>query len=175
MEKTDCTRIGSILKTFGYKGEYVVQVDDEFLDIMIQVGSVFIETDEELVPYFIETFDAGDEDLHNFKLEDINDVDHAKQFTGSILWFPVASLPEGYTEQKLLSDIKGFRVIDHKLGEVGIAEDVIEMPHQSLLRFYQGKKEILLPVNEKFILKTDRTKKQIHIAAPEGLIESYLE
>jgi 16S rRNA processing protein RimM len=175
VEKIDCVRIGRILKTFGYKGELVVQIDEEFLDVMIREGSVFIETDEELVPFFIEVFEAGDQDLHNVKLEDIDDVGCAKNFSGSFLWFPLAGLPEELPEQKQLRDIKGYAVVDLKMGEAGIAEDVIEMPQQLILRFYQGKKEILLPVNEAFIIKIDRKKKKITIDAPDGLIDSYLE
>jgi 16S rRNA processing protein RimM len=90
------------------------------------------------------------------------------------LWFPLNMLPQGFADQNLLLDIKGFQVIDRIYGEVGIAEEVFELSQQSILRIYKGKKEILLPVNDKFILKTDRKKRQIHIEAPDGLIESYL-
>jgi 16S rRNA processing protein RimM len=174
MEKTDCILIGRILKTFGYKGGYVVQIGDSFLETVLSEGSIFIETDEELVPYFIETFEEGEDELHNIKFEDVDDVDRAKEFSGSLLWFPVNSLPEALREEDALLGIKGYQVIDQKFGEIGIAEDVIDLPRQSLLRFYKGEKEILLPVNETFIQKIDRRNKQIFIDAPDGLIDTYL-
>jgi 16S rRNA processing protein RimM len=174
VEKSDCAQIGRVIKTFGYKGEFIAQIGKEFIEILLHEGSVFIETDEELVPYFIEFCESGDKDLYTLKFEDIDDVGQAKEFSTSILWFPVSKLPEEIKDNIILLDIKGFLVIDEHYGELGLAEEIIEMPKQSILRILRGKKEILLPVNEQFILETDRDKKQIRICAPEGLIESYL-
>jgi 16S rRNA processing protein RimM len=174
MEKSNCVSIGRIHKTFGYKGSCVVQIGDHFLETVLNEGSVFIENDEELVPYFIETFEEGEEGLHSIKFEDIDDVDRAKELNGSLVWFPLSSLPEALQEADMLFEIRGYQVIDQKFGEIGIAEDVMDMPQQSLLRFFKGKKEILLPMNETFIHKIDRRKKQIFINAPDGLIDSYL-
>jgi 16S rRNA processing protein RimM len=174
MKRSGCTEAGRILKTFGYKGEMIAQVRAEFIDIIVKEGSVFIETDEELVPFFIEYVEEGNQDLFTFKFEEIDDVGQAKEFTGNTLWLPLSVIPEDITTKDLLVDIKGYRVIDRNYGEVGIAEEVIEMPQQSILRIHKEKKEILLPVNEQFVLGIDRKKKQIHIDAPAGLIEAYL-
>jgi 16S rRNA processing protein RimM len=174
LEKSDGVLVGRIIKAFGYKGELIVQIGKEFISIITKEGFLFIETDEELVPFFIESFDEGDKDLHNIRFEDIDNVTHAKEFTGNTLWMPLTSLPEEFTEQNPLIDIRGFQVIDRNYGEVGIADEVFELSQQIILRIYKGNKEILLPVNDKFILKTDRKKRQIHIEAPDGLIESYL-
>ena len=174
MEKTDCIQAGRIVKTFGYKGEVIAHISEDFAKIIIKKGSIFIETDEELVPYFIESFEWGDKELHTIKFEDINDVGQAKAFSGNIIWFPTSMLPEGFTLPEPLSDIQGYTVIDKEYGEIGMAEDITELPSQSILRILQGDREILLPVNDDFILKVDRKKRQILIHAPQGLIESYL-
>jgi len=44
----------------------------------------------------------------------------------------------------------------------------------SLFEINRNGKEILIPVNDHFILKVDRTSKIIYLDVPEGLIELYL-
>jgi 16S rRNA processing protein RimM len=42
------------------------------------------------------------------------------------------------------------------------------------LRVELDKKEILIPIFEGLIRKVDREKKELHIEAPEGLIDLYI-
>jgi 16S rRNA processing protein RimM len=175
MEKSDCLEVGRIIKTFGYKGELIARIGKEFIGIIKNEGSVFIETDEELVPYFINELEHSEEDFYSFCIDDITSVDEAKSFNGSILWIPSDKIPKGTHKENPLQDITGYSVTDVNFGELGKADEVLEYPKHFVLRILKGKKEILLPVNDLYILEIDRKQQHILINAPEGLIETYLE
>ena len=65
-------------------------------------------------------------------------------------------------------------MIDNQHGNIGKVEYVLDLPQQSLMQIVFGEKEILIPIVDEIVLKVDRRKKEIHILAPEGLIEIYL-
>ncbi len=66
----------------------------------------------------------------------------------------------------------GFSILeDKKL--IGIVEEVIEQPHQLLLRTTYNSKETFIPLHEETIDKIDRKKKEIHVVLPEGLLDIY--
>lgn len=175
MEKTDCFEIGKIIKTFGYKGELIVRINKDFIKVIKKEGSVFIETDEELVPFFITEIEQEDQDYFRISFDDIDNVDIARNFTSCILWLPFNALPQDFLKKNPLRDIRDYLVTDVEFGYVGKASEVINYPQHSVLQILNGDKEILVPVIDKFILGIDRKKKEILINAPAGLIESYLE
>ena len=65
--------------------------------------------------------------------------------------------------------------MDENFGEAGIIEEVLEYPHQAVLRVLHKGKEILIPITDEIILEVDRETRTIRTRAPEGLIELYLE
>jgi 16S rRNA processing protein RimM len=175
MEKSDCTVIGRIIKTFGYKGELSAQIDIQCMDALTREAAVFIETDEELVPYFVENIEHSRQNFFFIKFEDIDDVGAAKVFCGKDAWMPRSVLPA--TAPIILSEeqIRGYSVNDEAYGLVGIADTIVELPEQRILRILNGDKEILLPVNETFVIRTNHAAKRIDIKAPGGLIDFYLK
>jgi 16S rRNA processing protein RimM len=61
------------------------------------------------------------------------------------------------------------------LGPTGKIEEVLEYPHQAVMRILNKDKEILIPITDEIIIGLDRENRILNIAAPEGLIEMYLE
>ena len=59
-------------------------------------------------------------------------------------------------------------------GNIGTLVKVMDLPRQSLLQIAFEDKEILVPLVDEVIMKVDRKKKELHIRAPEGLIDIYL-
>ena len=51
-------------------------------------------------------------------------------------------------------------------------EDIFETPQQLLAQVTYQEKEILIPLNEDFIIKIDNKKKSISLQLPDGLIDS---
>jgi len=59
-------------------------------------------------------------------------------------------------------------------GEIGVLENVLDLPQQALFQILHHDKEVLIPVVEEVIMQVDRARRTIYIRAPEGLIDLYL-
>lgn len=174
MKQDELFRLGKIVRTFGSKGEVVFQIDSEILDRIKKLESVFININENLVPFFIEHLERRPKNQAQVKLMDVDSADDAAILTGCEFFIPLEILPKQKGTHLYSFEIEGYTVIDAVRGETGTVRAVLEMPQQSLLAIEFNGKEILVPIVDEIIKKIDRKKKEIHIEAPEGLIELYL-
>ena len=174
MAKDDFFYLGKILKTHGNKGQVVVLLDVDTPEDYIELESVYLDLHGERIPFFI----AGLELKHNRKavvqFHDFNTIEDAMSLAGLEMYLPMETLPPLSENQFYFHEVIGFSVIDSTHGDIGLVEDIIELPHQSLFQIRHGEKEILVPVVDDIIVRVDRDKKQLLITAPEGLIEIYL-
>jgi 16S rRNA processing protein RimM len=108
------------------------------------------------------------------KFQDFDTLEDAESLQGLEMYLPVANLPALRGNQFYFHEIIGFHAVDQHHGDIGVIEDILELPHQSLFQVRCGEKEILIPVVDDIIQKVDRKKKLVLINAPPGLIEIYL-
>ena len=62
-------------------------------------------------------------------------------------------------------------MIDKEVGEVGVIEEILDMPQQEMTLIRYKKREVLIPLNEELILEIDEKKKQVMVDLPEGLLD----
>ena len=175
MDKESFFCLGKISKTFGYKGQVIVIADSGKPEKYKDLEFVFVEIKHERVPFFITEFSLQFRNSFSLKLEDIDSSDQAQKLVGCDVYIPEKEMITETDEEFNLSDLEGFEVTDVKAGYLGKINRILELPQQNIMQIFQGKKEILIPLNEDFIKKIDAKKKSIKIAAPEGLIEFYLQ
>ena len=174
MNKDDFYYLGKIAKPFGSKGQVVVFLDvDEPLHYR-KLESVYLDLDGEWVPFLIESVEIRSGRKALFHFEDVNTAEDAAAYTGREMYLPLASLPPLKGKKFYYHEVKGFTVIDSVHGNIGTLLKVLEFPRQAMLQIALGEKEILIPLVDEIILKVDRKKKELHIRAPEGLIDIYL-
>lgn len=174
MNKDDFYYLGKIAKPFGSKGQVVAFLDvDEPLHYS-KLESVYLDLDGEWVPFLVESVEiqAGKKALLHF--EDVKTAEDAAAYTGREMYLLLTSLPPLRGKKFYYHEIKGFSVIDAIHGTIGTLVKVLDLPRQSLLQIKSGDKEILIPIVDEVIMKVDRKKKELHIRAPEGLIDIYL-
>ena len=174
MNEDDFYYLGKILKTHGNKGQVSVHLDvDEPADYQ-KLESVYLDLHGERIPFFI----AGLELKHNrkavVKFHDFNTLEDAESLQGLEMYLPVTQLPALKGNRFYYHEIIGFQIVDQTHGNIGVVDDILELPHQSLFQVRHGEKEILIPVVDEIIQKVDRRKKLLMIEALPGLIEIYL-
>lgn len=174
MAGEDYINIGKILKTFGNHGDLIVKLEFDNLSGLQKMESVFLELDGERVPFFIDSYEQKAENRALIHFETVNSVEKAVRLTGAALFLPVSMLPALPEDEYYFHEIIGFSVRDEALGLIGTLAEVLEMPHQDILRIMNGEKEILIPAVDEIVIGIDRKKKVIRIQAPEGLIALYL-
>jgi len=150
MQKENCFYLGKIVKKYSFKGELLVKLDTDDPQQFIEMESVFVEQHNNLIPFFIEHSSLHKSELLRVKFEEVTSEADANALLGAALYLPLEALPK----------LTGNPVNDSTA--------------QSLFEIDRNGKEILIPINDQFILKVDRSKKTIHLDVPEGLIELYL-
>lgn len=166
--------IGILSKIHGVNGELVLRLNNNLItDDIEELGTVFIEFDGLLVPFFVSGFYSKNPNSFIIKFDDIDSADQANEFVNCKVFTQDLITPE---TDDLISDpdsIVGYTVIDKKYGNIGKISEFLNLPNNPLLRVIKGKREILIPVNDEYILEIDDANKTIFINATEGLIDLF--
>jgi 16S rRNA processing protein RimM len=147
-------------------------VDDP--EAYIELESVYLDLHGERIPFFIDGLDLKHNRRAVVKFHDFDSIEDAESLAGLEMYLPSTQLPPLGGNQFYFHEIIGYTVVDESYGNIGILEDILELPHQSIFQVRHGEKEILVPVVDEVILRLDRETRQLFIRAPEGLIDIYL-
>lgn len=174
MTKEECFYLGKIVSKFSFKGEVLIKLDTDEPESYTEMESVFVEYNENLVPFFFEKSALHKSTLLRAKFEDIDTEDDAEDIIGCELYLPLSFLPELEEGKFYFHEIIGFDVVDSTHGNVGKLVSINDSTAQALFEIKMGEKEILIPMNDEFIEKLDKKNKTIYLNTPEGLIDLYL-
>ena len=174
MNKDDFFYLGKVLKTYGNKGHLMVFLDVDVPGNYINLDAAFIGIGDERIPYIIEEIELKPKNIGVIRFMDIHTLEDAEVFVGRELYLPLTLLPALKGNRFYYHEVTGFTVIDKHHGNIGILRSVLDLPRQSLMQIQHGQKEILVPLIDEILVKVDREKRELHINAPEGLIEIYL-
>jgi 16S rRNA processing protein RimM len=167
-------KIGFTKKPHGLKGEIKLQIDDQYLEDLMETEVVLLTIKGKPTPYFIEDIRVGNAILAKF--EDVDTVEAANE---------IASKEMSLREQDILTDEErtyeeeagmeyedcvGYKIMDGDL-LVGEIEEVVEFPQQEMAILTREGKDILIPLNVAFVLKRDDATKTIFMELPKGLLD----
>jgi len=174
MQKSDCFYLGKIVRKYSFKGELLIKLDTDEPELYENLDALFVDLRNNLVPFFIESSQLHKSDLLRVKFEDVDTEADADALIKSDIYLPLEFLPKLEDDKFYFHEIIGFKVIDKNFGEVGVIKSVNDTTAQALFEIDRDGIEILIPMNDEFIVKVDKTKKEIKVDTPEGLIELYL-
>ncbi|NRB60562.1 MAG: 16S rRNA processing protein RimM [Winogradskyella sp.] len=174
MKKEDCFYLGKIVKKYSFKGELLVKLDTDEPDLYENLDAIFLDLRGNLVPFFIESSQLHKSDLLRLKFEDVETEADAEALIKSELYLPLELLPKLEGNKFYFHEVIGFTITDENFGKVGIIKTVNDSTAQALFEVDRDGVEILIPMNDEFIVKVDRDKKTVIVNTPEGLIDLYL-
>ena len=174
MELKDCFYLGKITKKYSFKGELIISLDTDEPEIYKNLKSIFININGRLIPYFIEKSKSQKKSTLRVKFEDINSEEEALSIINKEVYLPLENLPELKGKKFYYHEIIGYNVVDTNHGNIGLIIKVEDKTSQSIFIIKNNGKEILIPVNDNIIQMINRKNKTIHITAPNGLIDLYL-
>lgn len=164
--------IGKLAATFGVKGELVLVHHLGQKTALKGVQAIFIEMKrEELIPYFVEEARVKNETELFIKLEGINTPEEARKYLQKQVWLPEETVLQFSNKTAPISFL-GFHIIDNGT-DIGEILEVIEQPHQILLRIDLDGNEALIPMHEQTLQKVDKKKKEVHLQLPDGLLDIF--
>lgn len=174
MKKSDCFELGYLTKPHGLDGEIVAVFDVDDLQPYADLKAVLIEIKGNLVPFEITWIEFMDKKI-TIKFEGIDTVEQAAELKSKTLYLPLSQLPKLKEGQFYYHEIIGYQVHDAAEGDIGKVKVVYTMPAQDLIAVDHNGTEVMIPVNDVFILRVDHETKTLFTNLPEGLIDIYLQ
>jgi 16S rRNA processing protein RimM len=141
--------IGKFVATFGVKGELILVHALGKKTALKDVSAIFVEE----------------------QLEVIDTREAAHRIANRPVWLENEDFRRLAGKTSPIS-LLGFTLFNE--GEnLGPIEEVIEQPHQVLLRISLDGKEALIPLHDETLESIDRKKQEVHVTLPDGLLEVY--
>lgn len=169
MNIQSCFKIAYVVKTHGLKGEVTLSLLPE-CPSLDQVRSAFVEIRSQLVPHFVESTSVKGTRAY-VKFEGINSPELADALKGCSIYLDRRLRPELPKGEYYNDELIGFEVIDRVSGSLGIVKEILETGANRHVALLRNGKEVLIPMNGPFIKSVNKSKKQIRVELPEGLLE----
>jgi 16S rRNA processing protein RimM len=165
--------LGMLTKTHGISGEFVLRLDNQQFEEVPEIKSAFIEFEGLLVPFLISRIYPKASSSLIIKFDDIETEEQALEFVNCIVYTNeiLNGNPDNYNSN--VASLTGYHVIDQKIGDLGVIQEYLDLSNNPVFRIIKGKKEILIPVNQDFIISINKTQKTIVVNTPKGLIDLY--
>ncbi len=165
--------IGRMVASFGLKGELILKHALGKKTMLQGIEAVFIEMNKgSYLPYFVESSKAKDHEETYVKLEGIETRESANRITTKNVWLLDTDFRKIADKTSPIS-LLGYQLISEDDGNLGPIEEVIEQPHQVLLRISLDGKEALIPLHSETLDGIDHKKKEVHVTLPDGLLDIY--
>ena len=168
----DYINIGKLVATFGLKGELILQHSLAKKLGLKGVEAIFVEQVKgSYLPYFLLTSKAKTHDETFVQLEGISTKEQAHRLISKQVWLLDADF------RRLAGNSSPISLLGYKLFNeeeyIGNIEEVIEQPHQVLLKITYNGNEALIPLHDETLDKIDRKKGEVFVKLPDGLLEIY--
>jgi 16S rRNA processing protein RimM len=168
----DYIHFGRIVASFGLKGEVILKHALGKKTMLKGVEAIFIEQNKgSYLPYFVQSSKAKDHEEIYVKLETVDTKESANRLATKNVWL----LDEDFRKLAGKSapiSLLGFQLITEE-ENLGPIEEVIEQPHQVLLRISLNGNEALIPLHAETLDKIDHKNKEVHVTLPDGLLDIY--
>ncbi|MCE2833730.1 MAG: 16S rRNA processing protein RimM [Chitinophagaceae bacterium] len=171
MEDKIC--IGTLVATHGLDGTLILRHALGGRTDFPGVSVFFVETSrEELLPYFPAELRARNTSETFLRLDGVHTPERARGLLKKRVWLP-ASEARRLTARNAPISLLGYMVETEGKDLCKVLE-VIEQPHQILLRGEVEGKEVLLPLNESTLVEIDHEALKVVLDLPDGLLDVYL-
>lgn len=169
---SEYTSIGKIVATFGVNGELILLHALGKKTDLKHVPVIFIEEVKgSYIPWFIASSKAKSGDEIYIKVEGVDSKEAAHRLTQKKVWLKTEDFRKLAGKSSSIALIGYTLIAEEEI--LGPIEEVIEQPHQVLLRITLQGKEALIPLHEETLDGIDHKKQQVHVTLPDGLLEIY--
>ena len=165
--------LGKVTRKFSFKGELIVFLDTDTPSHYYGLKKIFLKVDNSYIPYFISKISKYKNNSVRVKFEDVKNESQAIELINYEIFLPIEELPKLEGKKFYYHEVIGFKVIDINHGEIGEITYINDQTPQHLFVVQSNGKEILIPINDDFILDLDRINKIINLKIPEGLLKIY--
>jgi 16S rRNA processing protein RimM len=161
--------LGTVSSTYGKQGEILIKFNPDLYNVLEKTELLLIEIDNQMVPFFVKNIEFRSKNSALIKFFDYNSDLQVENLVGCKIYSDknyYSKSESEYNDEILI----GFKVIDNKYGELGIADSIVRIENNPLIKVINKQKEILIPAHKTFITNINKKKKIISVNIPEELI-----
>ena len=169
----DYTNIGKIIKTHGYKGNLICELNFN-LKNWKDFNYIFLMINNYLVPFYIEKITHSTNKTIIVKFEDINNINEALKYKNNNIYLSSNKIIKNISYKESFKLLYGFTAISNNNNiKIGTIEKISNYSNNIVITIINNNEEILIPLNNNFIVDIIEEKKQIILKIPEGLLDIY--
>jgi 16S rRNA processing protein RimM len=166
--------IGYTQKPHALNGEIKVFIEEAYLEDFLQASIIFLDLKGQKLPFFVEQIRGGSALI--VALEDINSREDADKISKKELFIRQQDLIPDVQRQLPVQGLKygayeGFTIQDTQIGKIGVIQEIVELPQQEMAVVQYQEKEILIPLNQTWIIEIIEKEQLIIMDLPEGLLD----
>src|SRR4030042_5295232 len=120
LNKKKLLPIGVFIRTHGVKGDLLLRLEGVKAEELPEMEWVFVEVDGLPVPFLVNDIRQLHSDRVILSMDSVTTELRAKELVGSRLLIPLKRIAKKEIYDGVLTDVKGFVVIDNTRGELGI-------------------------------------------------------
>ena len=170
INREELVLIGQFRKPHGIKGEIFFSFTNDSFDTS-DCRFLICEIDGIFVPFIIENCRFISDASAYIKLKRIDSDLKVRMLSNKDVFFPKKYFRntienDSYTWDSFI----GYTIKDKNTGIIGRIVDVDSTTINNLFIIENGKKEILIPAVEDFIVKIDENREEIVVELPDGLV-----
>ncbi|MCG8699538.1 MAG: ribosome maturation factor RimM [Bacteroidales bacterium] len=167
----DCYKIGYISKPHGIKGHVVLRLSNLGSENIMEMEWGYLIFEGLPVPFFIEDWQERPPDSFLVKFEDVSSVDEALKIVDAEVYIDRKFVEINVDGKVDYKGFIGFQVVDKTVGEIGILEEIMEIQENPMMRIMNNKQEILIPLQDEFVIGYNVELKKIDVQVPAGLLD----
>ena len=162
--------VGTIVGTFGNKGNVKVIPLIIPADYLLEVNSVFIEDGNCKKQEFKVLMSKKHKNVYLFSLEGIDDMDVAEGLSGLSIYIPSIEFKDLKENEYYYHDLEGSTVYTESGDEIGKVDHIIKGGNDILVIKSNNGEEIMVPFVDELVPEVNLKEKTITVNAIEGLI-----
>jgi len=166
-------KVGKLVAAHGVKGAIVMKHNLGRKTSFKGLKALFLEDlPGSFLPYFPLDIKVRSEEEVLMELEGILTREKANTLVQKQVWLEEADFKK-YAATNAPISLLGFTVFD-KENELGEVQEVIEQPHQVMVRVVISGHDIFIPVHEQSLQHLDKKARKLFLDLPDGLVEAQL-
>jgi 16S rRNA processing protein RimM len=175
INKDNLIKIGFLAKPHGVAGEVLIRLLPELAGAEPEPSWLFVDVSGGLVPFEVHSARLRGEEGLLLGLDTITSDEKARRYQGAEVYIDPRELGANENEDLTLNALIGYNVVDKTFGPIGIITAIHDIKQNPLIEIDFNGTEVLIPLQDDFIVSLDKETRLLLVKTPEGLIDLYLE
>jgi len=166
----DRIAIGQIVNTHGLKGEVKLYPYTNQKTVLMNLSEVLLY-DQKRKRYLlakVKNVRKGPK-TYLVKFEGIESIEDAEKLKGYKVYVLLSELPKPEKDEYYFYEVMGCEVVLENGESLGKVTDIIETGANDVLVVKKGKKETLIPMIKRYVVKLDKEERKITVKAMEWI------